>query len=53
MESLPDEAIQQIFSTLSASDLLHAVCKSFGGREPRIHPLAVEGLLRFVVLLAL
>ena len=27
MEGLPDEAIQQILCTLTARDLLHALCK--------------------------
>lgn len=39
MESLPDEAIQQIFSTLSARDLLHAICKSCG---PKPHGIPLQ-----------
>ena len=50
MESLPDEAIQQILSTLSARDLLHAICKSSCGPKPRSHP--DEMLPRFIALLA-
>lgn len=28
MDELPDEVLQQIFSTLTARDLLHATCKT-------------------------